>query len=58
MHFIGSEDMGLLEIEEAMQEINRQAGDRTNLIFGASTRPQMGDSVSVLMIVTGIDGAG
>ena len=58
VHFIGSEDMGLLEIEEAMQEINRQAGDRTNLIFGASTRPQMGDSVSVLMIVTGIDGAG
>jgi len=58
VHFIGNEQMGLLEIDEAMQEINRQAGDGANLIFGASTRPRMGDSVSVLMIVTGIDGAG
>ena len=53
VHIMGNEDLGILEIEQAMEMLTAQTGDDVNLIFGATTNEDMGDQVSIMMIATG-----
>lgn len=55
VHIMGNEEMGILEIEEAMKLVTEQAGEDANVIFGATTSEGMGDNVSVMLIATGFD---
>jgi cell division protein FtsZ len=55
VHIMGNEEMGILEIEEAMELVTEQAGEDANVIFGATTSEGMGDNVSVMLIATGFD---
>jgi cell division protein FtsZ len=57
-HVIGSPRMSLIEVQEAMDAINKMAGYEANVIFGATTREEMGDNVSIILIVTGLAGEG
>ncbi|MDH4225878.1 MAG: cell division protein FtsZ [Deltaproteobacteria bacterium] len=54
-HVMGNEELSLLEVNEVMDSISREAGENVNLIFGATTHPSMGDEVSLMMIVTGLE---
>ncbi|MBI3993643.1 MAG: cell division protein FtsZ [Candidatus Lambdaproteobacteria bacterium] len=53
VHIMGNEDLGILEIEQAMEMLTEETGDDVNLIFGATTNEGMGDTVSIMMIATG-----
>lgn len=53
-HVMGNENLGLVEVQEAMDLINRQAGEQANVIFGATTRQEMGNGVSIIVIITGL----
>jgi cell division protein FtsZ len=55
VHIMGNEGLGLLEITEAMETLTNRMGSEVNLIFGATTNERMGDSVSLMMIATGVD---
>lgn len=51
----GSEDLGLLEINEAAQIISEAADPDANIIWGTSINPDMGDEVRITVIATGFD---
>lgn len=53
-HVMGDPQLGLIEVQEAMERIHRLAGGDANFIFGATTRESMGDAVGVVVIVTGL----
>ncbi len=54
VHVVGSKNMGLLEINEAVGTIEDLADEDVNLIFGATTLEAMQDEVAVTIIATGI----
>ena len=54
VHVVGSQDMGLLEINEAVGAIEDLADEEVNLIFGATTLESMKENVAVTIIATGI----
>ena len=54
-HVMGASNLSLMEVQEAMEMINHRAGADANLIFGATTNDNMGDEVSVTLIVTGLE---
>ncbi|MBF0236131.1 MAG: cell division protein FtsZ [SAR324 cluster bacterium] len=54
VHVMGSNDMGLLEINEAIGSIQEMADDDVNIIFGATTLDDMRDHVTVTVIATGL----
>jgi len=54
VHFTCGEALGLVELKEALELVGEQAGDGTNLIFGASLDQALGETVNVLLIATGV----
>jgi len=56
VHVVGNKEMGLMEINEAVSEIEELADEDVNLIFGATTLDSMDDHVAVTIIATGIPG--
>lgn len=51
----GSEDLGLLEINEAAQIISEAADPDANIIWGTSINPEMGEEVRITVIATGFE---
>ncbi len=51
----GSEDLGLLEINEAAQIISEAADPDANIIWGTSICPEMNDEVRITVIATGFE---
>ena len=49
----GSEEVTMDEIGVIMDHIQKEAGNTADIIFGAGTDEELGDSVSVLVIATG-----
>ncbi|MGK5092200.1 cell division protein FtsZ [Deltaproteobacteria bacterium TL4] len=54
VHVMGSQNMALLEIHEAVSKIEELADDDVNLIFGATMVDSMDDQVTVTVIATGL----
>ena len=54
IHFSSGEDPGMLEIAEATEFIRGSAGDfdDTNIIFGTSIDPELGEKLSITVIAT------
>lgn len=51
----GSDDLGLLEINEAAQIISDAADPDANIIWGTAINPDMGDEVRITVIATGFE---
>ena len=51
----GSDDLGLLEINEAAQIISDAADPDANIIWGTSINPEMGDELRITVIATGFE---
>ena len=51
----GSDDLGLLEINEAAQIISDAADPDANIIWGTSINSEMGDEVRITVIATGFE---
>ena len=55
VHVMGGPDLAMMEVHEAMEAIANLAGRDANVIFGATTRADLGGDVSVVLIVTGLE---
>jgi cell division GTPase FtsZ len=51
---MGSPRLSLVEVRDAMDSINQLSGHEANVIFGATTRQDMTDAVSIILILTGL----
>jgi cell division protein FtsZ len=59
LNVMGGYDMGMLEVNEAADFINKEADDDAIIIFGASVREDLADEIRVTVIATGFeDGMG
>jgi cell division protein FtsZ len=57
INVVGGADMRMREIQEAASQIQEQAHEDANIIFGASIDESMGDVIKVTVIATGFDKA-
>lgn len=53
VQFTGGDDLTLIEIGEAMTELQATIGEEVNIVMGASTEPAMEGRVQVILILTG-----
>ncbi|MGI6004233.1 MAG: cell division protein FtsZ [Christensenellales bacterium] len=53
INITGSEDLGMLEINEAASAISQAADPEANIIFGAGIDPSLEDQVRITVIATG-----
>lgn len=57
VNLTGGEDLGILEINEAISLIRAAAHDEANIIFGAVIDQSLGEELSVTVVATGFDNA-
>jgi cell division protein FtsZ len=50
VHIVGGETLTLAEVEGIMKQLGRHVPDETQLLFGVSIDPKLGDSISVTLI--------
>jgi cell division protein FtsZ len=55
VHFTGGADLGLYEVSQAADEINR-AAPQADIVFGATIDPLMSGRAQVILIATGLSG--
>jgi cell division protein FtsZ len=53
-NFSGGEDLGLLEVDAALTQIQAQTGAQTEIVMGVITDAQMEDRVQVILVITGL----
>ncbi|MGM0576606.1 MAG: cell division protein FtsZ [Myxococcota bacterium] len=58
VNITGGEDMGLMEINEAIRHVQEAAHDNANIIFGAVIDQDLGDELHITVVATGFDRAG
>jgi cell division protein FtsZ len=54
VHFTGGEDLELLEVHQAMQEIHAAGAKDAEIVFGAAIDPGMSGRVQAIIVVTGV----
>jgi cell division protein FtsZ len=57
VNITGSEDMGLMEINEAIRHVQEAAHPQANIIFGAVIDPDVKDAIHITVVATGFDKA-
>ncbi len=55
INITGSKDMSLLDLEEAISQVHKEADEDANIIFGTVFDESMEDKVKVTLIATGFD---
>jgi cell division protein FtsZ len=53
-NFSGGDDLGLLEVEAALTQIQAQTGAQAEIVMGVIADPQMEDRVQVILVITGL----
>jgi len=53
-NFTGGSDLTLLEVEEALSNLQAQAGGQTEVVLGVITDERMKDQVQVILVITGL----
>jgi cell division protein FtsZ len=53
-NFSGGEDLGLLEVDAALTQIQAQTGAQTEIVMGVISDPEMEDRVQVILVITGL----
>jgi cell division protein FtsZ len=56
VHFTGGEDLELMEVHKAMQEIQAAGAKDAEVVFGAAIDPGMSGRVQAIVVVTGVGG--
>ena len=54
VHVTGGDDLGLVEVNQAMSQVTQAAHPNADVLFGASEDPEMQGRVQVILIATGI----
>ena len=55
MNIMGGNDLGLLEVNEAADLVQKAAARDANIIFGTSFNGDLGDEIRVTVIATGFE---
>ena len=55
LYIAGGYDLGMMEVSEIADTVEKEASDDAILIFGASVEESMNDEVSITVIATGFD---
>ena len=55
VNITGSEDLGLMEVHEAIRLVQDAAHPEANIIFGAVIDPELEDQVNITVVATGFD---
>ncbi|MEJ2598684.1 MAG: cell division protein FtsZ [Anaerolineales bacterium] len=53
-NFSGGEDLGLLEVDSALTQIQAQTGAQAEIVMGVITDAQLEDRVQVILVITGL----
>ena len=53
-NFSGGEDLGLLEVDAALTQVQAQTGAQAEIVMGVITDPEMEDRVQVILVITGL----
>jgi len=56
VHFTGGEDLELIEVHKAMQEVNAGGAHGAEVVFGAAIDPAMQGRVQAIIVATGVGG--
>jgi cell division protein FtsZ len=56
VNITGGDDLGLMEVEEAVEHIRAQVDPEANIIFGSAFDPALEGRVRVAVVATGIEG--
>ncbi|OGO49715.1 MAG: cell division protein FtsZ [Chloroflexi bacterium RBG_16_64_43] len=56
VHFTGGEDLELMEVHKAMQEVSAAGAHDAEVVFGAAIDPAMQGRVQAIIIATGVGG--
>ncbi len=56
VHFTGGEDLGLVEVGAAVEDLRENMPPEADVVLGVTTEPAMQGRVQVILIVTGIGG--
>jgi len=56
VHFTGGDDLGLVEVGAAVEELRENVPPEAEVVLGVTTEPAMRGRVQVILIVTGIGG--
>ncbi len=56
VHFTGGEDLGLVEVGAAVEDLRENMPPEADVVLGVTTEPAMRGRVQVILIVTGIGG--
>ena len=56
VHFTGGEDLGLVEVGAAVEDLRENMPPEAEVIMGVTTEPAMHSRVQVILIVTGVGG--
>ncbi len=54
VNFTCGDDLGLLEVEEALTFLHEQAGPQAEIVFGVVTDERLSNSTEVILVVTGL----
>ena len=57
LNISGSEDLGLMEIEQASELVHQLVSDDADIIFGTSVDPSLGDEIVITIVATGFEGS-
>ena len=55
LNISGSEDLGLMEIEQASELVHQLVSDEADIIFGTSIDPTLGDEIVITVVATGFE---
>ncbi len=55
-NFTGGEDLSLMEVQEALETLQRETGPQTEIVMGVTHNPSMVDRVQVILLITGLGG--
>lgn len=55
INITGSSNMTLYEVDEAANRIREEADPNANIIFGSAFKQELGDTITVSVVATGID---
>lgn len=50
VHVVGGESLTLAEVEQVMKQLGRHVPDETQILFGLSVEPKLGETVTVTLI--------
>jgi len=56
VHFTGGEDLELIEVHKAMQEVSAAGAHDAEVVFGAAIDPAMQGRVQAIIVATGVGG--